>query len=582
MKLGYRIFLGFALVIAVLVLLMVALSSARLKSELAASEVRRLTREASFVAVQWANAPDADALANAAGAALDHRVTLVDSTGRVIGDSEFDGPALVLLENHATRPEVSTARHGDTGISRRSSVSRGDDEIYVAVPGPRGGVARVSMSTAQLAGIVRRARNDILLSGAIALAAALLIATAIARRVTRPVVELRDVARAVAAGDLSRRPTLSSSDEVGELGSAVRDMADQLSGRLAALQEEEGLLIAALESLHEGVVAVDARRQVIRLNESARRILGVRDTVPFSATRLPHDPVLHAALEGALSDVPPEAAETVIGSRTVAVTARALGGGGALLALLDLTERRRLEAVRRDFVANVSHELKTPLTVIGGFAETLVSDDVPQLQRAQFAEAIRSNAERMRRIVDDLLDLSRIESGGWRPIPELVDVRAIAEEVLDGARRDGRDKGVHFELDLSDDAQTVFVDSTALRQILVNLVSNAARHTPAGGTVTVFTRSSPEGKWLGVRDTGTGIAAEHLPRIFERFYRVDRARSREGGGTGLGLSIVRHLVEAHGGHATAESEPGKGTTIAALFPARGSTSAAPEGVVTQP
>ena len=230
----------------------------------------------------------------------------------------------------------------------------------------------------------------------------------------------------------------------------------------------------------------------------------------------------------------------------------------------------------------IVHDLKTPLTVIGGFAETLVSDDVPQLQRTQFAEAIRSNAERMRRIVDDLLDLSRIESGGWRPIPELVDVRAIAEEVLDGARRDGRDKGVHFELDLSDDAQTVFVDPTALRQILVNLVSNAARHTPAGGTVTVFTRSSPEGKWLGVRDTGSGIAAQHLPRIFERFYRVDRARSREGGGTGLGLSIVRHLVEAHGGHATAESEPGKGTTIAALFPARGSTSAAPEGVVTQP
>jgi signal transduction histidine kinase len=573
-KLAQRIFLGFALVIAVLVLLVVVLSSARLRSELEKSEVERLTREASFVAVEWASAPDPDALANVAGASLDHRVTLIDSTGRVIGDSEFDGPALALLENHATRPEVAAARHGDTGTSRRSSVSRGDDEIYVAVPGPHGGVARVSMSTEQFAGIARRARNDVLLSGAIALVAALLIATAIARRVTRPVVELRDVARAVASGDLSRRPKLAAGGEVGELGSAVRDMADQLSGRLVALEEEEGLLVAALESLHEGVVAVDARRQVIRLNESARGILGVRDATPFSATRLPHDTELHGALESALAGVPAVPAETVLGTRTVAVTARPLGGGGALLALLDLTERRRLEAVRRDFVANVSHELRTPLTVIGGFAETLVTDDVPPPQRAQFAEAIRSNAERMRSIVDDLLDLSRIESGGWRPMPEVVSVAALAGEVLEAARRDDHSREVSFETDLSPEAPTVFADRTALQQILVNLVSNAVRHTPAGGTISVFTRPSPDGILLGVRDTGIGIAAEHLPRIFERFYRVDTARSRAGGGTGLGLSIVRHLVEAHGGLVTAESEPGRGTTITAHFPARGGSPAA--------
>ncbi len=574
MKLAQRIFLGFALVIAVLVLLVVVLSSARLRNELEKSEVQRLTREASFVAAEWASAPDPDALADVAGASLDHRVTLIDSTGRVIGDSEFDGPALALLENHATRPEVAAARHGDTGTSHRPSVSRGDDEIYVAVPGPRSGVARVSMSTEQFAGIARRARNDVLLSGVIALVAALLIATAIARRVTRPVVELRDVARAVAGGDLARRPKLAAGGEVGELGSAVRDMADQLSGRLVALEEEEGLLAAALESLHEGVVAVDARRQVIRLNESARGILGVRDATPFAATRLPHDAELHRALESALSGVPSVPAETMLGTRTVAVTARPLGGGAALLALLDLTERRRLEAVRRDFVANVSHELRTPLTVIGGFAETLATDDVPPLQRAQFAEAIRSNTERMRSIVDDLLDLSRIESGGWRPMPEVVAVAALAGEVLEAARRDERSREIAFEIDLSPEAPTVFADRTALQQILVNLVSNAARHTPAGGTVSVFTRPSPHGILLGVRDTGIGIAPEHLPRIFERFYRVDTARSRAGGGTGLGLSIVRHLVEAHGGRVTAESEPGRGTTITALFPAHGGPPAA--------
>jgi signal transduction histidine kinase len=222
--------------------------------------------------------------------------------------------------------------------------------------------------------------------------------------------------------------------------------------------------------------------------------------------------------------------------------------------------------VRRDFVANVSHELRTPLTVIGGFAETLVTDDVPPPQRVQFAEAIRVNTERMRSIVDDLLDLSRIESGGWRPIPEPVQVRAIADEVIGAASRDARASDRSFVIDIDPDAATIDADRTAVQQILVNLVSNAMRHTPAGGTITLFSRGEPGAIALGVSDTGSGIAAEHLPRIFERFYRVDTARSREGGGTGLGLSIVRHLVEAHAGHVTAESELGSGTTITAHFP----------------
>lgn len=570
MKIAHRIFGGYLLIITVLVILVVALSSVRLQNELEQWEVSRLTREASFVSAEWARGgTDADELANIAGAMLEHRVTLIDSTGRVIGDSEFDGPALALLENHAARPEVALARRGDTGVSHRPSSSRGDDEIYVAVPAPLGGVARVSMSTAQLAGIVWRVRMDVLLSGLIALLAALLLSTALSRRVTRPIVQLRDVARAVAAGDLSRRPSFSSSDEVGELGAAVHAMAEQLAGRLKALQGEEALLAASIESLHEGVVAVDAHRQVVRLNQSARRILGLDDDVPFPAVHLPRDRALHDALEGALAGRNQEPTETMLGSRTISLTARPLADGGVVLALLDLTATRRLEAVRRDFVVNVSHELKTPLTVIGGFAETLVSDDVPPAQRAQFAEAIRANTERMRGIVDDLLDLSRIESGGWRPRPAEVDVRTMAEEVVGTVQRTGRASGIAFEIDVPAGARTVNADPTAVRQVLANLVDNAVRYTPDGGRVTVLARAAPdeEGSWLAVRDTGSGIAAEHLPRIFERFYRVDAARSRAAGGTGLGLSIVRHLVEAHGGRVAAASEPGVGTTISAFFPA---------------
>jgi signal transduction histidine kinase len=237
-----------------------------------------------------------------------------------------------------------------------------------------------------------------------------------------------------------------------------------------------------------------------------------------------------------------------------------------LLAFFDLTNTRRLEAVRRDFVANVSHELKTPITVIGGFAETLTTDDPPAAERRRFVEAIRSNARRMQRLVDDLLDLSRIESGGWMPKPERIDLRATANEVIAAFAPAAAARDVKVDVNIDHRAFAVRADATALRQILSNLVDNAIRHTPAGGRITIFSELDDGGIALGVRDTGIGIPAEHLPRIFERFYRVDPARSREAGGTGLGLAIVKHLVEAHGGRVTASSPGAKGATIRAVFP----------------
>ncbi|MCE9602668.1 MAG: hypothetical protein K8S21_10740 [Gemmatimonadetes bacterium] len=260
-----------------------------------------------------------------------------------------------------------------------------------------------------------------------------------------------------------------------------------------------------------------------------------------------------------------EGAEVVVGGRTLNVTARPLHEGGAVLALFDLTRVRRLEGVRRDFVANVSHELRTPLTIVGGFAETLASEDVPFEARRDFAERILDNTRRMQRIVDDLLDLSRIESGGWVPQPGPIALADVAGDVLAGARADAAAKGLALRTEIAADAPSVHADATALRQVLGNLVDNAVRHT-AAGEVVLFSRRHERGVLVGVRDTGIGIAPEHLTRIFERFYRVDPGRSREQGGTGLGLAIVRHLVEAHGGRVRAAGEPGRGTEITALFP----------------
>jgi two-component system, OmpR family, phosphate regulon sensor histidine kinase PhoR len=226
---------------------------------------------------------------------------------------------------------------------------------------------------------------------------------------------------------------------------------------------------------------------------------------------------------------------------------------------------RRLESVRRDFVANVSHELRTPLTVIAGFTETLTEEGVPPEKRRQFGEMILSNTTRMQRIVDDLLDLSRIESGGWLPNPVLIDAESVVLDVFSGLNDASKAKGIALEVRIAPSAKEVFADRTALRQILSNLLENAVRYT-SHGAVTVDTEPVPGGVNLSVSDTGTGIPPEHLPRIFERFYRADSGRSRESGGTGLGLAIVRHLVEAHGGKVEAESAAGRGTTMRVFFP----------------
>ena len=567
MGLTKRLLLGALLVVGVLVLVLVAIVSGRLEDRLRTEVERILASEARLLADAWHPGMDADSLADAAGAALGRRVTLVAPDGRVVGDSEFDGPALDRLERHDARPEIVAARADGTGASARTSASTGDERLYVAVRAA-GGVARVSTPTHTLALLVGGARRDVLVAGGAALLVALGLAWIFAGAVARPLVELRDVARALAAGDLTRRPPLSAPGEVGDLAAALYRMTEQLADRLGAMRADEALMAAIVESLEEGVVAIDARRLVVRINESARDVLGIRAPIPFPVDQLPRERALRESLEAALGGEGTPMLEMRLDGRIVALTARPLPQGGAVLALLDLTPTRRLEAVRRDFVANVSHELKTPLTVVHGFAEAIADDEhITPEQRRRFAESIRANAQRMQRIVDDLLDLSRIESGRWTPVPVALDVELAARDAAAAAAAAADAKGVRFAIEIAPGATVVDADPMAFRQIVGNLAENAVRYTREG-SVTVFSRADAEGTWVGVRDTGIGIPAEHLPRIFERFYRVDPGRSREAGGTGLGLAIVRHLAEAHGGRVRAESHVGRGTTIEVLFPSR--------------
>jgi two-component system phosphate regulon sensor histidine kinase PhoR len=355
--------------------------------------------------------------------------------------------------------------------------------------------------------------------------------------------------------------------DIDALVQALRQMHRQLADRFDELRREQAESAALVESMVEGVVAADGRGRIVTANPAARRLLGydALDPLPDLA-ELFRVKAAREVVDVVLRGTAVQDREVDLDGRSVLLNARPLPAGGAVLVMHDLTEIRRLEAVRRDFVANVSHELKTPLTSISGYAETLLSvPPDPEMARV-FLGTILGNARRMQRLVDDLLDLSRIESGRWQPTRTEIDVAGAAREAWTevGARPEARQ--VEFSVQVESGAEQLCADHDAVRQVLTNLMENSLRHTPAGGKIACLGRRNGNGVALSVRDNGTGITREHLPRIFERFYRADSSRSREEGGTGLGLAIVKHLVEAHGGRVWAESERGKGATVTCWFP----------------
>ncbi len=565
MSLAQRLLLQSLAIVAVMVISVVIIIDNQLHSSITEQTIHDLAGEARLVAMQWGPGLDADSLADAAGAATGHRITLIDSAGHVTGDSEFDGPALLALENHSTRPEIVAARTSGMGSVRRMSPSTGAEQLYVAVKAQRG-IARVSVTTRAVEDLFSRARNGVVVAGLISFLLAGILALLFSRAVSRPITELRDVARSIAAGERQRHPALSAPGEVGDLADSIYRLAEQLEARIAALAAQQSILSALVENLNEGVVAISPTHSVVRINETGRRLLSIDRPLPFGIDYLPREVTLRSAISLALKGTETESEEVVIGSNTVSLTARPLVDGGAVVALFDLTPIRKLEAVRRDFVANVSHELRTPLTIVGGFAETLQDPDIAVERRAEFARTIYSNTQRMQRIVDELLDLSRIESGHWKPHPQPVKIADLATEVFGRISSSRGTRSLNLDMRIDPRAEVIYADRTALEQILLNLVENSVRHTADGGRITIETEAARNGSIVTVTDTGAGIPPEHLPRIFERFYRADAGRSREAGGTGLGLAIVKHLVEAHGGSVSAESVVDSGTSIRIFFP----------------
>lgn len=566
MNFAGRLVLGTLVVILVVILTLVAGADLSLRRHLERDIQSSLEREARLIT----RALPSDSLAwqglvERISRETELRITLIAPDGRVVAESEEPAEAVPRIENHRNRPEIAAALAGRVGTDRRHSATVNRSLLYVAIPGGPG-VVRVAAPLLGVDEIVRRAQTSVLNAAAMALLIGIIFALVAARSVARPLTDISQAAGAIAQGTPPRFPR-SGIPDIDAVVRSLRGMHEQLEQRFAELKRERAETAALVEAMAEGVIAGDGRGRTVTANGAARRLLGYGPDEPLPALdQLFRVKAAREVVDALLHGQPVVERELELDGQTVLLTGRPLAHGGALLVLHDLTELRRLETVRRDFVANVSHELKTPLTSISGYAETLVHDQVDADTTRRFLGVILANARRMQRLVDGLLDLSRIESGGWRPEPEVIETGAVARETWALFADRGVQRQVKFEPMVEPGGERVYADPDAFRQVLSNLVDNALRYTPAGGRITLRSRGEDGGVWVSVRDTGAGITSEHLGRIFERFYRADAARSRDEGGTGLGLAIVKHLVEAHGGRVSAESEVGSGTEIRCWFP----------------
>lgn len=570
MTFGARLLLAMVTILLVTVLGSMLAAERWLRDSIESTLVDEMQRQARLLAAALPH--DAAELPRAAHrlAALgNRRMTIVDSTGVVVGDSEFDDPSLALLDNHLSRPEIAEALRRGWGVAKRYSTSTNRDELKVAVHAWPG-VVRISAPMAQVDGVVVEAQRAVVVAACVALVLGLGLAWFGGREVSRPLGQLAAAARTVAAGGAPTYPS-STMPEVRQLVRAFRAMQEELATRMGDLRHRREETAAIVESMVEGVAAVDPSGEVVFCNRALRRLLDFDEGVSLPNLReLFRTPDARRIVDAMLDGEAVLGREITLDGRVVLVTARPLPPGGAVVCLHDITALRRLETVRRDFVANVSHELKTPLTSIAGYADILASDRPDPDTAARFLSVIRANASRMQYLVDDLLDLARLESGAWQPAVQPLDARTAAEAAWAefAARADAA--GVHFDISVGERA-SLYADPESLRQILTNLFDNALRYTPQGGRIRLDVQAADGGTTVAVSDTGAGIPAEHLPRVFERFYRADPARSRSQGGTGLGLSIVKHMVEAHGGRVDLTSALGRGTTVRILFPQPRST-----------
>jgi two-component system phosphate regulon sensor histidine kinase PhoR len=523
--------------------------------------------------------PEVDRLCKTAGRRMGARVTVILPSGLVIGDSQEDPGR---MNNHGDRPEVKKALSAGAGTSVRRSPTLKIDMLYVAVPFKEGGkvtaVVRVSTPLKAISGAMKSLYGRVALGGLVVAVLAALVSLFVSRRINRPIEEMKQGAERFAKGELEAKVYVPDLEEMAVLAEALNEMASQLDERIRAVTEQRNELEAVLSSMLEAVIAVDGEERVIRLNHAARELLGL-PSVEVGGRSL-QEVIRNAELQQFVSKVlsgggrvEGELEIQAPGERCLQASGTGLLDSrgqriGAIIVLNDVTRLKKLEKVRRDFVANVSHELKTPITSIKGSIETLRDGAMGDPEHAgKFIDIIVRHTDRLSAIIEDILALSRIEES--EQSGQILLEETLLGEILDRAssmcRARAEEKGVEVRIACPAGLKAR-VNGEIMEQALVNLLDNAIKFSEPGSGVRIEARRTDREIIVEVEDRGCGIAGEHLPRIFERFYRVDKARSRKVGGTGLGLAIVKHIVTAHGGRVTVESEPGKGSTFRIHLP----------------
>ncbi len=515
--------------------------------------------------------PGIDRLCKDLGKLTSTRLTVILPSGKVMGDSEEDPSR---MDNHGDRPEFQEALQGRVGISSRFSFTLSHDRMYVAVPLKDQdrivGVVRASLPMTSIAQALQALYLKTTLGGLVIVLLLAVLSLIISQRISRPLEDLKRGALRFAGGDLSRRLPVPPSDELGSLAEAFNHMAEQLEDRISALIRQGQMQEAILSSMVEGVIAVDADQRLITLNRAGAQLLGV-DLVAapnLGIQELVRDSQLQSFITRTLSSREPIEGEVVMRNGEQIIQAhgtflRDTQGMdiGFLIVLHDVTHLRRLEMARRDFVANVSHELKTPITSIKGFVETLLAGAINEPENAQsFLQIMARQTDRINEIIDDLLSLSRIEQDAeqGRVFLTTGKIRGVLEGAIHICEAKAAAKNITVNLTCPDELRAR-ISAPLLEQALVNLIDNAIKYSAPESAVQVEAQRDGAEVMVRVRDQGCGIEKNQLSRIFERFYRVDAGRSRKIGGTGLGLAIVKHIAQALGGRVTVESTPGQGS-----------------------
>lgn len=507
------------------------------------------------------------------GELLDARITVIQLDGKVLGDSLEDWRR---MDNHADRPEVIQATASGSGSSIRFSQTMGYEMMYVAslviAEGQAKGIVRVALPLREVAAHIRRLHVGILLATLVAVAVALFLAVLIAERIARPVRELRAVVERMGKGDLGARLFPTTRDEIGLLTEAFNQMTARLADTVGILEKERVRLVAILEHMGDGVVITDSEGRVRLINRAAARILSIAEdqAIGRSFAQVARD---HQLIElrqrclqrGAEQFEALELERKGPFLQAIATPIQDVDGPACLVILQDLTRIRQLESVRRDFISNISHELRTPLASLKALVDTLrdgALDDPPAARR--FLDRIETEVDSMAQIVQELLELSRIESGR---VPFRLAPVAVAEVVLPAVERlraQAERAGLSVTVQPLEGLPQVLADVERVQQVVSNLVHNAIKFTPSGGTVSISAKPGDDEVVISVRDTGVGIPADDLPRVFERFFKGERARSGEG--TGLGLAIAKHIVQGHGGCIWVQSVEGQGSTFSFSLP----------------